>query len=131
MKKRLNTWKLKINIYIQSLIFKTTTMKLIKIATAFLFICISTYLPAQEKEDKLFKDNQPLDIALKVSIKEVKDNTGDTIYIADQLSYRNSKGSFDSVKAELKARGKFRLARMLLSPIENQDAESRYPGNRV
>jgi hypothetical protein len=50
-----------------------------------------SYLPAQEKEDKLFKDNQPLDIALKVSIKEVKDNTGDTIYIVDQLSYRNSK----------------------------------------
>ena len=81
MKKTAERVELKINIYIQSIHFQTTTMKLIKTTTAFLFVCISTYLPAQEKEDKLFKDNQPLDIALKVSIKEVKDNTGDTVYI--------------------------------------------------
>ena len=82
-----------------------------------MFVCISTSFTGTGKEDKLFKDNQPLDIALKVSIKEVKDNTGDTIYIADQLSYRNSKGSFDSVKAELKARGKFRLAECYFPPL--------------
>jgi hypothetical protein len=89
-------------------------MKLIKTTTAFLFVCISTYLPAQEKENKLFKDNQPLDIALKVSIKEVKD---DTIYSANQLFYRNSKGSFDSVKADLKARGNFRLHECYFPPL--------------
>ena len=82
-------------------------MKFIQAAGTILFICISIQSPAQEKEDKLFKDNQPLDIALKVSIKEVKDKTGDTIYIGNQINYRNSKGTFDSVKAELKARGNF------------------------
>ena len=92
-------------------------MKLIQAAVIILFICISTSSPAQEKEDKLFKDNQPLDIALKVSIKEVKDNTGDTIYIGNQLNYRNSKGTFDSVKAELKARGKFRLKECYFPPL--------------
>ena len=92
-------------------------MKLIKTTAVFLFVCTSTYLPAQEKENKLFKDNQPLDIALKVSIKEVKDNTGDTVYSANQLFYRNSKGSFDSVKADLKARGKFRLKECYFPPL--------------
>ena len=92
-------------------------MKLIQAAVIILFICISIPSPAQEKEDKLFKDNQPLDIALKVSIKEVKDNTGDTIYIGNQLNYRNSKGTFDSVKAELKARGKFRLKECYFPPL--------------
>ncbi len=92
-------------------------MKLIQAAVTILFICISIPSPAQEKEDKLFKDNQPLDIALKVSIKEVKDNTGDTIYIGNQINYRNSKGTFDSVKAELKARGKFRLKECYFPPL--------------
>lgn len=92
-------------------------MKIIQAAATILFICISIQSPAQEKEDKLFKETQPLDIALKVSIKEVKDNTGDTVYIADHLSYRNSKGTFDSVKAELKARGKFRLKECYFPPL--------------
>jgi len=92
-------------------------MKIIKTTAVFLFVCTSTHLPAQEKENKLFKDNQPLDIALKVSIKEVKDNTGDTVYSANQLFYRNSKGSFDSVKADLKARGKFRLKECYFPPL--------------
>jgi hypothetical protein len=92
-------------------------MKFIKATIAFLLVCISTYLPAQEKEDKLFKDNHPLDISLKVSIKEVKDNTGDTVYIGNQLLYRNTKGTYDSVKAELKARGKFRLKECYFPPL--------------
>jgi len=92
-------------------------MKIIQAAAAILFISISIQSPAQEKEDKLFRDSQPLDIALKVSIKEVKDNTGDTVYIGDHLFYRNSKGNLDSVKAELKARGKFRLKECYFPPL--------------
>jgi len=92
-------------------------MKIIQATTTILFACILLQVSAQEKADKLFKDNQPLDIALKVSIKEVRDNTGDTVYIADHLSYRNSKGTFDSVKAELKARGKFRLKECYFPPL--------------
>ena len=92
-------------------------MKIIQAAVTISFICISITSTAQEKEDKLFKDTKPLDIALKVSIKQVKDNTGDTVYEAHVLSYRNSKGTYDSVKAELKTRGKFRLNECYFPPL--------------
>jgi hypothetical protein len=82
-----------------------------------LFACTILRVSAQEKEDKLFKDSKPLDIALKVSIKQVKDNTGDTLYEAHVLNYRNSKGTYDSVNAELKTRGKFRLKQCYFPPL--------------
>jgi hypothetical protein len=72
---------------------------------------------AQGTSDRLFKDAIPLDIALKVSIKEVKDSKGDTTYDAHLLYYRNSKGTYDSVKAELKTRGKFRLEQCYFPPL--------------
>lgn len=92
-------------------------MKLAKATTVILFACAALQTSAQEKAEKLFKDSDPLDIALKVSIKQVKDNTGDTIYDAHVLYYRNSKGTYDSVEAELKTRGKFRLRECYFPPL--------------
>ena len=73
-------------------------MRTAKTTAVILSACIFLQVSAQENEDKLFKDIKPLDIALKVSIKEVKDNTGDTLWESDVLHYRNEHGAFDSVK---------------------------------
>src|SRR5215467_1351851 len=92
-------------------------MKLAKATTVILIACNVLHTSAQEKADKLFKDSKPLDIALRVSIKQVKDNTGDTVYEAHVLNYRNSSGTYDSVNAELKTRGKFRLRECYFPPL--------------
>src|SRR4051812_40955600 len=92
-------------------------MKIIQTTATILFICISIQSPAQEKEDKLFKDSKPLDIALKVSISQVKDNTGDTLYEAHVLYYKDGKETYDSVKTEMKVRGKFRLENCYFPPL--------------
>src|SRR4030095_15280425 len=92
-------------------------MRTAKTTAVILSACIFLQVSAQENEDKLFKETKPLDIALKVSIKEVKDNTGDTLYEAHILHYRDSKGTFDSVKMEVKTRGKFRLENCYFPPL--------------
>src|SRR4030095_8926664 len=92
-------------------------MRTAKTTAVILSACIFLQVSAQENEDKLFKDIKPLDIALKVSIKEVKDNTGDTLWESDVLHYRNNQGTFDSVKMELRTRGKFRLETCYFPPL--------------
>src|SRR6185295_11989916 len=92
-------------------------MRPTKATTTIFFSFFFIYSFSQEKGDGLFKDSKPLDIALKVSIKQVKDNSGDTIYDAHVLYYRNSKGTYDSVNAELKTRGKFRLRECYFPPL--------------
>src|SRR4030095_1739392 len=92
-------------------------MRTAKTTAVILSACIFLQVSAQENEDKLFKDIKPLDIALKVSIKEVKDNTGDTLWESDVLHYRNGQGTFDSVKMELRTRGKFRLENCYFPPL--------------
>jgi hypothetical protein len=92
-------------------------MKPTKTAAAILFACIFLQVSAQESQDKLFKDIKPLDIALKVSISQVKDNTGDTLYEAHVLYYRDGKEAYDSVKTEMKTRGKFRLENCYFPPL--------------
>jgi hypothetical protein len=92
-------------------------MRTAKTTAAILSACIFLQVAAQENQDKLFKDIKPLDIALKVSIKEVKDNTGDTLWESDVLHYRNAQGTFDSVKMELRTRGKFRLETCYFPPL--------------
>jgi len=92
-------------------------MRLLTIIPVILGVCTTTRTLAQGTSDRLFKEAVPLDIALKVSIKEVKDSKGDTTYDAHLSYYRNSKGTYDSVKAELKTRGKFRLNECYFPPL--------------
>jgi hypothetical protein len=92
-------------------------MRPTKTTATILSACILLQVSAQEKQDKLFADSKPLDIALKVSIEQVKDNTGDTLYEAHLLKYRNSNGTFDSVSTNMRVRGKFRLAECYFPPL--------------
>jgi hypothetical protein len=92
-------------------------MRTAKTTTAILFVCTILNVSAQEKENRLFKDNKPLDIALKVSISQVKGNTNDTLYEAHVLYYKDGKDTYDSVKTEMKTRGKFRLETCYFPPL--------------
>ena len=93
-------------------------MKPTKTTAAILFACcIFLQASAQENQDKLFKESKPLDLAMKVSITSVKDNTGDTLYESHRLYYRNGKETYDSINAEIKARGHFRLNECYFPPL--------------
>jgi len=72
-------------------------MRTTKTTATILSACILLQVSAQEKQDKLFSETKPLDIALKVSISQVKDNTGDTLYEAHVLYYKDGKATYDSV----------------------------------
>jgi len=92
-------------------------MRTTKTTATILSACILLQVAAQEKQDKLFSESKPLNIALKVSISQVKDNTGDTLYEAHVLYYKDGKDTYDSVKTEMKVRGKFRLENCYFPPL--------------
>jgi len=69
------------------------------------------------KTDSLFSSQAPLDIRMKISIKEVQKSTKDSLWVSDKLYYRNSSGTFDSIPSELKTRGHFRLAECYFPPL--------------
>src|SRR5690348_193012 len=92
-------------------------MRPTKTTATILSACILLQVSAQEKQDRLFTATKPLDIALKVSISQVKDNTGDTLYEAHVFYYKDGKETYDSVKTEMKVRGKFRLENCYFPPL--------------
>ena len=65
----------------------------------------------------LFQDDKPISIKLSFSIKDVKKITNDSVYTATQLGYKNDQGNWDSLKADVRARGKFRRKNCSLPPI--------------
>jgi len=76
-------------------------------------------LPAlAQKSDltTLFSSEQPLDIKLKFSVKEVKKITVDTIYTASVLSFKTG-DKWDSIPVEIRARGNFRRANCYFPPL--------------
>src|SRR3954468_7428726 len=72
---------------------------------------------AQTKVDSLFNLQNPLDIGLSMSIKQVRKSKEDTLYLSHKLYYRNSSGIYDSIKIGLKGRGNFRLQQCYFPPL--------------
>lgn len=68
--------------------------------------------------DPLFSREEPLDIALSLSVKEIKKTRDDTSYMAHTIYFRNSSGAYDSIKADLKARGNSRMQLCYFPPIK-------------
>jgi hypothetical protein len=64
----------------------------------------------------LFREEAPLDIRLKFSVKQVKGITVDSIYTATFIQYKNGAG-WDSVAADIRARGNFRRANCYFPPL--------------
>ena len=65
----------------------------------------------------LFQNQQPLEIHLEFSIKEVKKITNDTIYTPTWMRYKNDSGSWDSLKMDIRARGEYRRKNCFFPPL--------------
>lgn len=71
----------------------------------------------QQPTDSFFNILTPLDIAIKISIKEIKKSKNDTAWSGNNLYYRNQKQEYDSIKVEIKGRGNFRLNHCYFPPL--------------
>ena len=65
----------------------------------------------------LFSDDTPVNIRLKMSIKEVRKQTNDTTYMEDVLYYQNENGVWDSLDVKIRTRGDFRLKQCYYAPL--------------
>lgn len=84
----------------------------------------------------LFASQEPLNIKLHISFKELKKNTNDSTYMDGMLYYQSSKGVWDSLKVDLRTRGDFRLRECFFSPIrvkiKKKDAKGTlFEGNKA
>ncbi|MBL7848483.1 MAG: hypothetical protein JNL40_13525 [Cyclobacteriaceae bacterium] len=73
-------------------------------------------LPATA-QNVLFQDQQPLELKLTSSIKDIKKKTNDSTYLPAHLYVKNASGNWDSIAIELRARGIFRRKNCYFSPI--------------
>ncbi|PWT97437.1 MAG: hypothetical protein C5B52_13820 [Bacteroidetes bacterium] len=72
---------------------------------------------AQLQVDSLFSSKSPLDLAISMSIKEVRKSKEDTVYQSHKLFYYNGAGKLDSMRVGLKGRGNFRLRECYYPPL--------------
>lgn len=117
------------------MIFKIIPDKMKKF---FCLILVNTALQftlfAQEKS-ALFSSNDPIEIKMKFSVKELKSQTNDSTFMDSFLQYKNEKGEWDSVDVELRTRGNFRLKNCYYPPlrmkIKKKDGEGTiFEGNK-
>ncbi len=87
------------------------------ITKALLFALLPAYTFGQTYPVFVFDTQEPLDIALSISIKEIKKSKEDSSYISDKLYYRGASGIKDSIKIGLKGRGHFRLHECYFPPL--------------
>ncbi|MDH4057732.1 MAG: hypothetical protein OEU76_03160, partial [Cyclobacteriaceae bacterium] len=94
-------------------------MKLLNKTTLLLmsFMALAIYGFSQSDLTPLFQKEDPIDMRLAFSIKEVKKETNDTIYTPAVLHYKNESGTWDSIAVEIRARGNFRRANCSFPPI--------------
>jgi len=71
----------------------------------------------QQQADSFFNSQTPLDIGIKISIKEIQNSKNDTTWSGNKLYYRGLKQDYDSIKVELKGRGNFRLKQCYFPPL--------------
>src|SRR5882762_8685796 len=76
-------------------------------------------LNAQKSDDVtvLFREERPLDVRLKVSIKDIKKKTNDSTYLPGVFYIKNEAGQWDSLQIELRSRGMFRLKTCYFPPL--------------
>ncbi len=102
-----------------------------------LLFCAYAFLGKAQKADvpPIFQNQQPLTLSMSFSIKEVKKNTVDSIYIPSTLKFKNDAGAMDSIPVRIRARGNFRRANCFFPPIRMKmkkgDAEKTiFSGNK-
>ena len=82
-----------------------------RLFTALLLTCQFTISGFGQSSDvtALFKEEKPLAIRMKVSLKSIRKDTDDSTYIASTLFYKSEeKATWDSIPMRIRARGNFR-----------------------
>jgi hypothetical protein len=101
------------------------------LTSVFIFIAAGVFAQV----DPLFGTKEPLDIALAISINEIKNSKDDTAYIGHKLYFRNSSPGYDSISVDVKGRGHSRMEICFFPPlwikIDKKDAAGTlFEGNR-
>jgi hypothetical protein len=99
-----------------------------------ILIFMVAWFSARAQDTRLFNDETPLDIKLKVSIREVKSNHNDSVYFPSMLHYKIGE-QWDSLHIEVRARGNFRRKECFYPPlrikIKKEDAKNTiFEGNK-
>lgn len=85
------------------------------LSAGFLFLGFEVF--AQESKN-LFSEQEPLEIKMQFSIKDLKKETNDSTYVDSFIQYKNEEtGSWDSLDIDLRVRGNFRLANCYYPPL--------------
>lgn len=66
---------------------------------------------------ELFSTEEPLELQMRFSSKQVKSETNDSTFIDTFLMYKNTEGGWDSLDIDLRARGNFRRDNCSYPPI--------------
>lgn len=90
---------------------------------------------AQEVQDVLFDNNQPLKLAFGISIRTIKDAKFDTVYFPEKLYFGDTTAREDSIKMSVKRRGNSRLELCHFPPLwikidKKQGDNTVFEGNR-
>lgn len=119
--------------------FLLMTLKSMNVTLIMLPLTLMAFLlPAgatHAQDNALFSEKTPLDIQLRVSIKNIRQTSEDTVYTADQLIYKNAAGNFDTIDITLKSRGNYRLKECFFPPLSvklkaNEAAGTPFEGNK-
>ena len=102
--------------------------------TILLFWGLSLSVCAQERP-KLFKSEEPISMKMALSIKDLKAQTNDSVFIDSEIQLETSSGTWESFPFEIRTRGNFRLNECFYPPmrmkLKKKEAEgSIFQGNR-
>ena len=86
---------------------------------------------AQNQVDSLFSSKDPINLAISLSIKEVRKSKEDTVYKSHKLIYHNGAGVADSMRVGLKGRGNFRLRECYYPPLWMQFDKKNVTGTPI
>ncbi len=103
----------------------------------FIFLLSVSMLFSQSKEaSPLFSNSSPVDVKLGFSIKEVKKETNDSVYVATEMQYKSDDGTWETIPIDMKIRGNFRKAKcsfpQLTFKIKKKDRKNTlFDGNKT
>jgi hypothetical protein len=100
----------------------------------FLFICSFVFGQNPLKSDLLYADQNPMEVKLNYSNKNVKKKTNDSTFIETDLSFMNE-DKWSTIPVRLRARGNFRRAKCYFPPIKmkikkSQSKNTVFTGNK-
>ncbi|WP_296702399.1 hypothetical protein [Algoriphagus sp.] len=101
----------------------------------FLISALSLNVFGQDSQN-IFSEQEPLEIKMKFSVKDIKKESNDSTYVESFLQYKNEEtGLWDSLDIDLRVRGNFRLANCYYPPLrlkikKKQSKGTIFDGNR-